>query len=126
MSAISWNSSSTSATVRPRSAASCAGSSSSRSIVACRSSPRSVTAKRNATLPVSGSTVIVGLTRRSAKIFRRSLARSSGVATSSWIARASFSASLAGVGVVIRSTLATSTFSRTSSCDARQTSEVLP
>ena len=94
--------------------------------MACRSSPRSVTPKRNATLPVSGSTVIVGETRRSEKIRRRSLARSSGEATSSWIARASFSASLAGDGVVIRSTLATSTFSRTSSCDARQTSEVLP
>ena len=63
------------------------------------------TLKRNATLPVSGSTVIVGETRRSANTRRRSLARSSGVATSSWIARASFSASLAGVGVVIRSTL---------------------
>ena len=76
--------------------------------------------------PVLASTVMVGLTFRSPKIRSRSRARSSGEAMSSWIARASFSASLAGVGVVMRSTLATSTLSRASSCAARHTSEDLP
>ena len=76
------------------------------------SSGRSVTENENAGAPVWASTVIVGVTLRSPKIRSRSLARSSGEATSSWIARASFSASLAGVGVVMRSTLATSTRSR--------------
>ena len=90
------------------------------------SSGRSVTENENAGAPDSGSTVIVGVTLRSPKIRSRSRARSSGEAMSSWIARASFSASLAGVGVVIRSTLATSTRSRASSCVARHTSEDLP
>ena len=94
--------------------------------MASMSSGRSVTENENDGAPVLASTVIVGLTFRSPKIRSRSRARSSGEAMSSWIARASFSASLAGVGVVMRSTLATSTLSRASSCAARHTSEDLP
>ena len=104
MSTISWNSSKIRATRRPRSAPSSPGSSSRRSSVARRSSGRWLASKPNDSLAVSGSTLTVGLIRSPANTRRRSSAFSLREATSSWIARASFSASLASVGVVIRST----------------------
>jgi hypothetical protein len=66
------------------------------------------------------------LTRSDPKIRRRSSAFSFVEAMSSWIARASFSASLATVGVVMRSTEATRTFRRTSSWATRQINDDLP
>ena len=75
---------------------------------------------------MSGSTLTIGLTRSELKIRRRSSAFSFLEATSSWIVRASFSASLATVGVVMRSTEATSTRRRTSSWATRHMSDDLP
>ena len=75
---------------------------------------------------MSGSTLTIGLTRSELKIRRRSSAFSLREATSSWIVRASFSASLATVGVVMRSTEATSTRRRVSSCATRHMSDDLP
>ena len=74
----------------------------------------------------AASTVTTGAIRRPLKTRRRSLARKSGVAMSSWIAFASFSASFSFVGVVIRSTWATSTRSRASFWATRQTSDDFP
>ena len=75
---------------------------------------------------MSGSTLTVGVIRSALKIRRRSSAFSLVEAMSAWIVRASFSASLATVGVVMRSTEATSTRRRTSSCATRHISDDLP
>ena len=82
--------------------------------------------KLNETEPSSGSTVTVGVIRNPRKTLSRSLARKSAEAISSWIALASFSARRSLVGVVIRSTWATRTFSLTSPCATRQISDDLP
>ncbi len=60
--------------------------------------------KLNDTEPSFGSTVTVGVRRRPANTFSRSFAFHSRVASSSWIALASFAASRSFVGVRIRST----------------------
>ena len=83
MSTISWNSSSTRATLRSRSAPSRPGSSNSRSSVASMSWGARLAVKEKDIVPSSGSTVTVGRTRRPWKTFIRSLARNSAEATSS-------------------------------------------
>ena len=70
--------------------------------------------------------VITGVIRREEKMRKASLALNMVDASSLWIARASFEASFALVGVFIRSTSATSTPSAISSWIARRTRDDLP
>ena len=68
----------------------------------------------------------VGAIRSPRNTWSRSLARNRTDAMFSWICFASFSASFSFVGVVIRSTWATSTRRLTSSCAVLHASEDFP
>ena len=121
----SWNSSKNITSWRLRSAASSAGSSSSRSIVASMSLEPREAENEKRTEP-SRSKLTVGTTRRPLKKRSASFAFISDDATSSWTDFASFAANRSFVGVVIRSTSTTSTPSPTSRLSAALTSDDFP